>query len=200
MIKISLDLSNPDFEKIVTRFALGLENGTISLADAQAFVDSKIGNLKILKRLGRSNISDLTIPFVVGAYFQVNMSENAKVKIRYVDPDIACWLPAVVAPRPGYNMTGWELQKKAKDSVIIAAFGTEGYRIDMAAVWEKLLPQGRGQKGKLHVDGKANLFYLDDDCVLIVNWDVCGWRFNICRADAIGDDWFAGDQAFSRDP
>ena len=151
-----------------------------------------------------STVSLLAIKeFSAQAHFQVGETEGVKVG----------WLgdnfKRVFGDKVEKNAAGATLKihtllKGSTDTLIIAELGGEAVaETTLAQMWEMLKAQGRGQKGKLLVNGYANIFYIRDAQGTL--WAVrCGWRSDYAAWDVLADPvtrpngWGGGVQVVSR--
>ena len=149
----------------------------------------------LLRYVGTSAVAALTSVFFVVSHLQKNLTNNAKVKISYVDPDIATWLPATVPSRKAHSLKWHDLTKNADDTTITKVLD-KNYEVDMAVVWEKMAQQPNGEAGDLFTNGYASLFYVGG-CVVCVHWFSGGWGVDVRRLNYV-DYWCAANRVFSR--
>lgn len=142
--------------------------------------------------------------FIARDLFKVDTSKKAEVKIGWLGDDFKEWFGGRTEKSEGCEskLLIHVLRKSSKDEPILSELGGEGKaETSLSEIWALLVRQGRGEKGTLITNGYANIFYVHDtDGVLLavrILWHDGYWNvYAYSVADA--NEWFAGDQVFSR--
>jgi hypothetical protein len=107
---------------------------------------------------------------------------NGRVKISGWGSNFESWFGGKEETGIPMSLQAQLLGRDAYDSDIVADLGgEEAAEIATASFWEKIALQGNGQKGELHVDGRANIGYTKDAKVVLrtvyAGWRGGGWYF-----------------------
>ena len=140
--------------------------------------------------------------FNVPAHFKVGETDG--VKVGYVwNFFTSCFGSLVEDAQPALALRRNESTRTSSCNAINEALGKGIEEATCGQIWALMKRQGRGQRGKLHVDGKANIFRVRDKNGVLrlvnVSWsaDDGDWRVDVDElGDALG--WRAGRLVFSR--
>ena len=158
---------------------------------------------KILQFVSTVNTSATTAQFVVKEKFIVDISNQAKVKIRYLGSNFIEWFgEKIEEPIDGQVLDCHKLLKKSIDKPIIAELGgEEKSETTLAEIYDLIAQQADGRDGILLNNGKANIFYARDINGVLravhVYWSVDGW-FVYAYSVELPLAWYDGRQVFSR--
>lgn len=158
--------------------------------------------LKLLESVATVPVT-ATTRFVAADRFVADTSKKAKVKIAFAwDNFKNNFVPKVETDIQAGELKIHKLLRDSLDKPIIAELGAN-HETYLADLWAMLLEQPNGEKGKLLVNGRANIFYIRD--VEGVLWAVSvGWGpayggWVLCP-DSVSfpAPWDADDQVVSR--
>ncbi|QQR82120.1 hypothetical protein IPJ70_02420 [Candidatus Campbellbacteria bacterium] len=139
--------------------------------------------------------------FDVSAHFKVGKTDG--VKVGYIDGFFtSCFGGLVEEAQPPLALRRNELTRTAYCADINTALGEGVEEATCGQIWALMKRQGQGRRGKLHVDGRANLFRVRDakGVLRLVNvlWHAGsgGWVVGAGKVDH-GLAWDAGRLVFS---
>ncbi len=203
-----LDLKESDTLNLyLPALAAGIKRRKIPpLAEFRKFV-----GLGVLERLPLEiSIPALTEPFDPKDKFNVDISDNAAIKISYHGGNFQSWmLTKIVDVRAGYGLEAYTLTADTSDKNILQEAEREDVDTDPAVIHFLVSQQPRGEKGpSLLNDGKANIFYVPRKVeeqgkiravrrAVCVYWGCRGWRFYAFPLPS-ANRWRAGYRVFFR--
>jgi hypothetical protein len=148
-------------------------------------------------------VSVTTKPLVARDHFIVNISQNASVRISYIDGNFRRWfLSKIEEPFATNVLRGYKLCKASRDGPIIAELGGEKEaETTLTEIFACMELQADGKRQPLLTNGSANIFYVRDlgnvlraVCIL---WHNGGWSVGAWAIDTLNR-WDGGSLVFSR--
>lgn len=139
-------------------------------------------------------IGTITIParprFIATKHYEVNTRDGVVVKINYMWGDFKSLLDKVEEAIGETELAVYQLTKKRSDKDIRAELGENKEETRLYHLWSLLEKQGYGERGKLLVNGCANIFYIRDIAGILwtvgARWSAYhgGWRLSARLASA----------------
>lgn len=167
---------------------------------------TQVTPLSILELVSTVRISATTIKFIAKEKFVPDLSDKAKVRIRFIGENFTSYFLSgngkIEGPIPETTLRYHKLRQSSEDGPIIAELGggkkAETNLSEMTSLMER---QGRGEPGVLLNNGYANIFYIEDQNgvlrTVLVGWDGGGWDLGAGPLE-VPRRWGVGFQVFSR--
>lgn len=156
---------------------------------------------KLLELIGTVMVS-VTEKFVARDHFVIDTSNDALVRIGFIDDNFKQWfLSKIEKPTGKTELKSQRLCKYLLDAPILKELGNFA-ETTLGEIRELLKLQAQGQEGDLLTNGRANIFYVCDvDGVLRavnVDWNVHYgyWRVHACSVGCPSW-WVASGRVFS---
>lgn len=169
--------------------------------------DAKVVPMSLMRFVGTTTIPARTTRFVPGDHFVVNTTEDAHVKISYVDPDfVRLFGKKIEGPTAETTLRYYKFSRSATFVSAIQELSNEVVvKTTPGELYAMMEAQPNGPKsvaGPLFVNGSAQLFEMEDlngvSRLMDVRWYGRGWSMYI-RSVVSFNQWHDENQVFSHD-
>jgi hypothetical protein len=182
---------------------LGGKDGDIWEEELKKFLrKQKCWKNKLFQPIGGIFLFATTSPFVASEKFTVNTGDDAPVKISCVWGNFKKqFYGKIENPREEINLHYGDLSQESQSKdVLFELGGKEKAEVLLQDVYALLKQQSKGKRGLLHIDGKANIFYVRSKkgvlCVVNVFWSSDGWYLGAGSVES-SSSYHAGNRLFS---
>jgi len=183
ILELFEDTPNEQLQALLASgFLTGLRDANIAEIERDEFRELiKLPFSPLLESLDTITIPETTERFIAHERFIKDISENARVKIAYIDPYFKDrFFEKIEKPIPEMILRYSRLVRPARDNYIIKKLGytTETFLSQMYVLMER---QKNGEIGILLNNGLPNIFYISDFngylCVVFIRWvrEKNGW-------------------------